>query len=118
MVSKPGYIQKVYFSLREANCLHVGRDVHDPARSSRSGEVTSSLKAKSVPTLNSSGRSWLMRIAGLELVGGIANALTTPNVATVYWDDLTPLDDMFVLPKPPLNVRPSDRDTRDTTATY
>ena len=43
-----------------------------------------------------------MRIAGLELVGGIANALTTPNVATVHWDNgLALLDDMFVLPKLP-----------------
>ena len=92
--------------------------MHDPARSSRSGEVTS-LKAKSVLTQNSSGRSWLVRIAGLELVGGIANALTTPNVATVHWDSgLALLDDMFVVPKSPCDVRPSDRDTRDTTATY
>jgi hypothetical protein len=48
-----------------------------------------------------------MRTAGLELVGGIANALTTPNVATVHWDNGLALLDGCP-PQIALRLRPRD----------
>ena len=42
-------------------------------------------------------------------VGGIANALTTTNVPTVYWDDgLALLDEVLILQKSPCDVTPRE----------